>query len=217
MPGLSFEQAAAWRWVFNRQTATAAVDRAVFFRSAGLPDTPPDNLYRLDAMTEPDFLAWTGAGFDVPAMVHLIGLTLAEAIAWRDRGYRPDRVQQLLQSDPSLTAAEAHAFTVAGIVGAHQVDWIQYGFSASEAAAYDEMDVQPNEARVWRSMGLGPADVKPGQHLPTGYQRGGWIKSASTRMRDAQHSVTDPPGTRGVIAQRDAELRRRYRRPQPKG
>lgn len=211
MPGLTFEQAAAWRWAVGRRAAHDAVHRAVFFRAAGLPDTPPEDLYRLEAMPEPEFLAWAGADFDVPAMVQLIGLTLGEAIEWRDRGYQPDRVQKLLQVDPSLTAPEADAFIVAGIVGAHQVDWIQHGFSASEAAANDEMDVQPNEARVWRSMGLGPADVEPGQHLPPGYQRGGWTMPAGMRLRDAQHSVQDPAWTRGVIAERDAEQRRRFR------
>lgn len=212
MPGLTFEQAAVWRWAAAGKTARDAVDRVVFFRSAGLPDTPPENLYRLEAMTELDLLAWIGAGFDVPAMVQLIGLKLVEAIGWRDRGYRPERVQELLQLDPSLTAAEADAFTVAGIVGAHQVDWIQHGFTVSEALVYDEVDVQPNEARVWRSMGLRPADVRPGLHLPAGYQRGGWAMPAGMRIRDAQHSVMDPPGTRGVIAERDVQQRQRFRR-----
>lgn len=212
MPGLTFAQAAAWRWVAARQTAPDAVDRVVFFRSAGLPETPPEDLYRLEAMTERDFLAWIGAGFDAAAMVQLMGLSLVGAIVWRDRGYRPDRVQELLQLDPLLTAAEADAFTVAGIVGAHQLDWIQHGFTASEALVYDEMDVQPNEARVWRSMGLTPADVRPGERLPAGYQRGGWAMRAGMRMRDAQHSVTDPPGTRGVIAERDAQHQPRFRR-----
>ncbi len=212
MPGLSVEQAAAWRWAVAGRTAQEAVDRVVFFRSAGLPDTPPADLYRLAAMSESDVLAWFGGGFDVPAMVQLMGLTLGEAITWRDLGYSPARTQELLQVDPSLTAAEADTFTQAGIVGAHQMDWIQHGFTSSEAAAYDENDVQPNEARVWQSMGLRPGDVRPGQHLPAGYQRGGWAMPAGMRMRDAQHSVQDPPGTRGVIAERDGQHRHRHRR-----
>jgi hypothetical protein len=57
---------------------------------------------------------------------------------------------------------------------------------------------------VWRSLGLGPADVKPGEHLPPG-DRGqrGWISRdrAEATSRDRFHEVDDPPGTRGSLAQ----------------
>lgn len=211
MPGLTFDQAAAWRWAAAGQTVQEAVDRVVFFRSAGLPDTPPENLYRLEGLTEEEFRAWIAAGFDVPTMVALIGSTLAEAIAWRDHGFSAARAQELLQADPELTAVEADSFTAAGIVGRHQIDWIQYGFSAAEATGYDQLDIQPNEARVWRSMGLSPSDAQPGHQLPPDYQRGGWIIPAGMRMRDGEHFVKDPPGTRGVIAERSAQHRQRPR------
>lgn len=131
MPGLTFEQAAAWRWAAAGQTLQAAVDRVVFFRSTGLPDTPPENLYRLEGLTDQEIRAWIAAGFDVPTMVALIGSTLTEAIAWRDHGYSAARAEELLQVDSALTAADVDAFTAAGIVGRHQIDWIQYGFNAA--------------------------------------------------------------------------------------
>lgn len=209
MPDLSPEQAAAWRWAAAGQSAQDAVDRVVFLRSAGLPDAPPENLYRLAELSQREFLAWISAGFDVSSMVQLVGSSLAEAISWRDRGFSPARTQELLQADPALTAARAEAFTVAGIVGTHQIDWIQHGFNADEAIAYDELDIQPNEARVWRSVGLGPSDALPGQQLPPGYQRGGWSMSAGMRLRDVEHSIVDPTGTTGAVAARSAHHRHR--------
>ena len=214
MPGLTQEQAAAWRWAVAGRTARDAVDRVVFFRSVGLPETPPENLYRLHNLTVDEVGGWLAAGFDVPTMMELTGMTVEQAISWREHGYAPALTRELLQSDPTLTAAEADAFADAGIVGRHRTDWIERGFTAADAAAYDELDIQPNEARVWRSLGLRAADAKPGQPLPPGYQRGGWIMSGDMRLRDAEHSVTDPPETRGAVAAQIRELQQQHR-PRP--
>ena len=211
LPGLTTDQAAAWRWAVAGRTPRHAVDRVVFLRALGLPDIPPKDLYRLEQLEEEDFRAWFAAGFDVPDMVQLIGLPLQQAISWRAQGYRPAQVQRLLQADRQLTVAEAQAFAGAGIVGMHQIDWIENGFAASDAVAYDEMDIQPNEARVWRSMGLRPADSQPSQKLPPGYERRGWTMTGETRPRDARHSVPDPPGTRGIIAEQSRPRGRRHR------
>lgn len=211
LPGLSPEQAVAWRWAAGADGTAEAVDRVVFLRSLGLAAEPPADLYRLERLTDDDFRAWWEAGFDVPSMVQMLGLTVDQAVSWRRHGYPPAQVEQLLRADAVLTPAEADAFTRAGIVGQHQVDWIGHGFTAADAAAFDELDIQPNEARVWRSMGLRPADAAAGQKLPAGYQRGGWTMPAGARLRDAQHSVQDPPGTRGAVARSAMEVRRRHR------
>ncbi len=208
LAGLTAEQAAAWRWAAAGESAQDAVNRAVFFRSLGLPSIPPPNLYRLHDLTEDDLRVWVDAGFDVPTMIGFAGVAVDQAVEWRQHGYSAAQMQDVLQADPTMTAAEVDAFAAAGIVGRHRLDWIVRGFGASEALAYDERDVQPNEARVWRSMGLGPADVPTGLHLPSGYQRGGWAMSAGTRMRDAEHSVRDPPGTRGALAEQSRHWRR---------
>ena len=205
LPGLTPEQAAQWRWAAAGDSLQDAVDRAVFFRSVGLPADPPGDLYRLADLSPDDIRDWLAAGFDVPTMVELTGITLNQAISWREHGYTSAQTQQLLQADPALTPAEADEFAAAGIIGQHRMEWIQEGFGAADAAGFDEDDVQPNEARVWRSKSLGSADVRPGQHLPPGYELGGWIISAGMRMRDVEHSVTDPPDTRGAAAARRRE------------
>lgn len=216
LPGLTGEQAASWRWAVAGENLRDAVDRVVFFRSSGFPENPPENLYRLHGLTIDDIAVWLAAGFDVPAMVELIDLTVDQAITWRQHGYSPTQTRLFLQADRSVTAAEVDAFTAAGIVGRHQYDWIRHGFAAAAAVAYDELDIQPNEARVWRSMGLGPADARPGQHLPDGYELGGWIMSGGTRMRDVDHSVADPAGTRGEVAAQRREVLERHRGRRPR-
>ena len=205
MAKLTQKQAVEWCRAVAGRNVQDAVDRVVFFRSVGFPETPPENLYRLGDLTIDDIGAWFAAGFDVPSMVELIGLTLHQASLWREYGHTPAQTRALLEADPTLTVAEADAFAAVGIVGSHQMEWIRHGFGPAEATGYDELDIQPNEARVWRSMGLGPWDAQPGQYMPDGYQLNGWSIAADMRMRDAQYQVPDPPGTRGQVTAQSLE------------
>ena len=65
------------------------------------------------------------------------------------------------------------------------------------------MDVLPNEARVWRSVGLRPEDARRqraagGGVLPDGVEVG-WASFGGGRG-GYSYGAADPPGTRGSLA-----------------
>ncbi len=194
-------------------TGPAAVERILAWRSLGFPAEAPADLYRLRDLSVEEIRPWLAAGFSIPEMIETHGMPLAQAISWRTLGFSATRVRRFLNADDTITAEEVEAFQRSGVTEPRLTEWIEYGFAAADAAAYIDLGVQPNEARVWRSRGRGPADVSPGQTLPPGYERGGWVAPAGTPMRDVEHFVPDPPGTRGCKAARAREHTGR-RRPQ---
>ena len=200
-----------------------AVDRVITWRRLGLPADPPDHVMMLGE--DPyEYAAWAAAGFGIDDAEALVPAGLDRAILWRDAGFGAVETIALLNADHTLTPDEARAFEAAGITGRHRIAWVEAGFDAAAAVAWREVDVLPNEARLWRAAGLGPADaagVAPvggdlgDARLPPGHQ-GGWVSWSGSEdpagQRAArQYGVQDPPGTRGRLA--EEEERRRSRGP----
>lgn len=85
----------------------------------------------------------------------------------------------------------------------HIIDWRRAGLPA-DADAWTDLDIVAAEARVWRSVGLGPEEARAqraagGAALPAGVEVG-WGAVGSNRD-DVRYGVVDPPGTRGSTAQ----------------
>jgi hypothetical protein len=209
--GLTEARAVAWCEAVG-ETGPAAVARIRAWRALGLPAEPPAGGDRVLARMAPEHVAgWLAAGFDLSDVERLAGLPLAEALAWRSAGFAGSDVRLLLEADPTLQPREAVAFDEAGVEPADRLRWVGAGFDATEAAAWTALDVLPSEARVWRSVGYGPDD---GQRLrrdgagplPPGV-RVGWTAQGDNDRASRSYGVTDPPGTRGRFAARDARRR----------
>ncbi|RIJ76928.1 hypothetical protein D1871_09940 [Nakamurella silvestris] len=211
LTGLTDEQAVDWCYAVGWE-GTESLDRVVLWRSLGYV-VPPEGLYRLSEMAPVEIRRWHEAGFDVPWMIRTqeLELTVDEAIGWRDRGHTADLVTAVLRADRSLTVQEYESFLGSTIPQDRQIDWIAHGFDVEQALAFTALGVRANEARVWRSRGLGPADVPPGRHLPQDFEIGGWALGPGDSLRDITHHVTDPAGTRGSIAVRARRPRHDYR------
>ncbi|RIJ70563.1 hypothetical protein D1871_18420 [Nakamurella silvestris] len=205
---LSEAEALAWCGAVGLH-GEAGIERVLLWRSLGLPVAPPPDLHYFADTPAKAIRQWSASGLTVPWMLLCQVLPMDECLDWRDRGYSPADVRDLAQADHTITAEEADAFAALGLDGTTRLRWIEWGFSAADAYSYLRRDVRPNEARVWRSLGLGPADVQSGQRLPSGYEIGNWGMIAGTDFRDIEHQVVDPPGTRGSKAA-SAGNRRRY-------
>lgn len=77
------------------------------------------------------------------------------------------------------------------------------GFSSEQARAWTDIDIVASEARVWRALGLGVDEARAhraagGPALPPGVELGG--AAMGPDRDDVNFGVTDPPGTRGSVA-----------------
>lgn len=212
--GLSEAQAVEWAEAVMGVEDADPVDAIIGWRSLGLPAQPPPRgrMMFLCEMAPAEAAAWLAAGFSFDDVSALFGLvTLAEAGRWRERGYAAPRVRELVLADRMLTPDEARAFEDAGLDGPTVTQWVAAGFTAAEARAWSHVDVLPNEARVWRSQGLGPDDARRqkeagGGELPAGVALG-WMAFGENRRETRVYGATDPPETRGRLAEEDREMR----------
>ena len=106
---------------------------------------------------------------------------------------------------------EAAAFAAASIEPNEEIRWVEAGFSAGEARGWGGVDVLPNEASVWRSAGLGPEDARRqkaagGGVLPDGVELGWFASGEAPGRGDFSYGITDPPGTRGRLAEENAMM-----------
>lgn len=214
LPDLDDEQVITWCHAVAL-AGGAAVDRIVLWRSVGLFSPPEHTLHYLQGLADEHIRTWFAAGLDPEWIRTGLNLTLQEIITWRDCGFTPHEVDVLRDNDEWITPAETSAFRAVGITDAQRMAWIRSGFDAATAAEFTRRGVRANEARVWRSRDLGPSDVTQGQTLPPGYVLRGWTLFAGQTMRDVEHSVTDPPGTRGRTAAQPHRPLRTSEKPGP--
>jgi hypothetical protein len=202
-------QAAEWVGVVvsPEVDTDAAVERVALWRELGVPGPDGDRRRRLFMEMHPiEARTWFEAGFAVDDVETWLGVDLATAVAWRSAGFEGGVARDLLMADPQLTPVEAQAFDAVGIAPGARTRWVATGFSAAEARAWTDLDIVPAEARVWRSVSLGPENAKAqeavGRHalppLPSGVVVG-WASLGPGRD-DVNYGVTDPPGTRGSVA-----------------
>jgi hypothetical protein len=176
---------------------------------AGLMDREPEEASR-----------WLDAGFSLNDLRAFKGAPLEVARQWRDAGVSGPEARELLWLDNNLTPAEAGAFTQAGITPEDRRDWVRYGFDAAAARAWTDLGVYPTEARVWRAKGFDPEAAAPvltglspgADRLPPGdfnWSYRGALPPGSLPdftdpdvRRTVYYTVEDPPGTRGIEAQR---------------
>jgi hypothetical protein len=210
-PGLSERQAVAWAERVGGPDAESKVEAIIGWRALGLPADPPEDehlvLYETTLAVAGD---WLADGFSLEELGVWIGASLQSARVWRDSGFTPAQARALLAADATLTPAEAVAFDEVGIAADARPGWVEAGFTAADARAWTEVDVFPQEARVWRAKGLSVEDVRRhwaagGGALPDDAQVG-WFGYGAGRA-DLSYGVEDPPGTRGRLAT-DAALDR---------
>ena len=73
----------------------------------------------------------------------------------------------------------------------------------SRLDAWTDLDIVASEARVWRSLGKGPDEARDqrasgGGALPPESRSDG--RRCGSDRDDVSYGVTDPPGTRGTMA-----------------
>jgi hypothetical protein len=202
--GLTEREVGAWHDVLAG-TGRPLVETVRLWRGRGVDLRQTSLLTRLVWLPEEEIAEWSEAGFGYAAMVQLAAVPLMRAIEWRDAGYDAAQTLALLRADELISPAEAQAFAAAGLDFRSLVRWVDCGFDADQAVAWTKVDVRPQEARVWRSLQGSPADVLPGQRLPSGYEVGGWFLPPGGDLRDLVHPVDDPPGTRGRVARERRE------------
>lgn len=204
-PSLTEEQAVAWCGAIDAG-GPESVAQVRAWLEAGLPANPPDDPHMVLARFEPEQVRqWLAAGFDLGDVAKLRGLPLESAIAWRERGFDPAEVRQLLQADWTVTPDEVAAFDAAGIGERERLRWLEDGFDADAARVWIDLDILPGEARVWRSVGQGPDDARRhreagGGALPPRLRYIGFTAEGSADRANRRYGVTDPPGTRGRTA-----------------
>jgi hypothetical protein len=210
--GLSLEEARAWSEVASLHMSTGAeiVSRVVAWRRIGVPAGAP--VMRLASVLlerDPEEVRpWLESGFTAEDVAAWEAVDLPRATRWRAAGFGARQARELVLADPNVTPEEARSFDDAGIEPARRVRWVAAGFSAAEAREWTDVDVVASEARVWRSLGLGPADARAqgaavGRwHLPVGFESG-WAATGPDRD-DMSFGVNDPPGTRGSVAAEQA-------------
>jgi hypothetical protein len=191
------------------------LERALAWSRLGLS---PDDLLGLSDADPTEVGQWLAEGFDLDDVRTLDGLPLDRALAWRAAGIAVPQVRRLLCADRTLNPAEVLTFLGLGIED--PIPWVEVGFDATAARAWTDLDVLPNEARVWRAAGQAPEQAAPLlAELPPGAPRiphreygvsltitGGWTGRPSTELNDPanrgllHYSVYDRPGTRGAQA-----------------
>jgi hypothetical protein len=179
------------------------------WRSAGLPGNPPSGAIRFTDRDPAEVRAWLDASFDLYAAAQLRLAGLDTATRWRDAGFNEADTYELLRSDPALNPEEARAFDSAGPAREHRREWIYYGFNATQAEDWAATGLTPAEARLWRACDKQPADVHPGQGIPSQLSQGrrhiGISRSADGEIsHPGWDDLDDPPGTRGRRARRRA-------------
>ena len=181
------------------------VSRVIAWRKVGLSEDAP--VWRLSGVMferEPAHVrAWLEAGLTVEEIVAWEADDLSLALRWRETGVEVRDARALTLADPTLMPEEALAYDARGIEPGARQRWVEAGFSADEARAWTDLDIVASEARVWRSLGRGVEQARAqraagGAALPAGFE-GGWIGFGSDRD-DVSYGVTDPPGTRGSVA-----------------
>jgi hypothetical protein len=218
-----FDDTEALDWMLALSaTGVLALERAEGWR--GLGYGPGDVLIGLMDREPSEAARWLEDGFSLSDLRAFKGAPLETAREWRAAGVSGSEARELLWLDHRLTPAEARAFTDAGISPEDRRDWVRFGFDAAAARNWTDLDVYPGEARVWRAQGYDPAsaadvlaDLAPGTpRLPKGHFA--WVRRPSDEpdvrprselglsdpafRRSVHYSVEDPPGTRGVDAER---------------
>ena len=200
-----------------------ALERATAWTALGLaPADVAEGLQRADPV---EVAAWLEEDITLGEIRILYGLPLEEAKSWLAAGVPAARARQLLRADRELTVPEYQRFEELGIGGEEQLAWIEHGFDAGAALGWRNLDVLPNEARVWRAAGYDPTAAAPvvaaipsgAPRIPTsgpGTRRGVWVSGPAgdrrpgdpldlrdlSVRRSLHYSVDDPPGTRGSYA-----------------
>jgi hypothetical protein len=205
--GLTPDQARAWCEVISMTEASGdeVVRRTVAWRRAGLaPDAPVDQLGMVLLERDPDDVArWLAAGLSADDIAAWQAEDLQRALVWRAAGFAAREARSLLQADPTLTPQEASELDSLGITPAARLRWVACGFSAAQARDWTDIDIVASEARVWRGLGKGVDEARAqraagGSELPPGMELG-WAAMGPDRD-DVNYGVTDPPGTRGGVA-----------------
>ncbi|WP_076260995.1 hypothetical protein [Intrasporangium flavum] len=206
--GLSADEAHTWCGVTctGFATGTDVVRRTIAWRRIGLPaDAPVGRLMSVLLERQPEEVQpWIESGFTAEEIAVWEAADLPRAARWREAGFGVREARELVDADPTVTPGEARAFDAAGIEPSRRARWVAAGFAAAEAREWTDLDVVSSEARVWRSLGKGPGDARAQQaagargHLPLGFASG-WAAFGPDRD-DMGFGVTDPPGTRGSLA-----------------
>lgn len=205
--GLDLEQARAWAEVIAMREEPGAhvVRHIIDWRRAGLPaDADVERLGMVLLERDPgDVAHWLDSGLTVDDVAVWQGDDLERARRWSDAGFGAREARELVLADPTLTPAEARAFDASGIDPSVRHRWVAAGFTPEQAHAWTDLDIVASEARVWRSLGKGPSEARDqrasgGGALPLGVELG-WAAMGSDRD-DVSYGVTDPPGTRGTVA-----------------
>lgn len=182
------------------------LERALAWSRLGLS---PNDLIGLSDADPAEIGRWLAEGFDLDEVRTLEDLALDQAVAWREVHIPAIQVRRLLRADETLTPAEAARFVDLGIDD--PVPWVEVGFDAADARAWTDLDVLPNEARVWRAAGHSPEQAGPLlADLPDGATRIPQQELGVSLTITPTSGWTDrphPPGTRGTQA--------RPRRPHP--
>ena len=208
--GLDEDSALAWTsrlYLYGRE----GLERALAWSRLGLS---PDDLLGLSNADPTEVRQWLAEGFDLNDVRTLEGLTLDQALAWRAVDFPAVQIRQLLRADRTLTTAEALHFLDLGIDD--PIPWVEVGFDASAARAWTDLDVLPNEARVWRAAGQSPEKAAPllaelpadEPRLPKGGQgfaltvtpSGHWRAAPSTRYALGGPALQlNDPANRGLL------------------
>lgn len=158
-----------------------------------------------EAGFEWDAIGWRAAGVTARTLRRLIRcrptMRPQDLLPWTAADLQPDLVADVLDADPITQPHEWIAYGAGGLGSEVALDWLAHGFDAAQAIAWQARGVVPAEARVWRSKGLGPSDVPSATGeddvvLP----EGSWASMGGRDRRSRTWSVTDPPGTRGRVA-----------------
>ncbi|MEO8518074.1 MAG: hypothetical protein ABI438_02755 [Dermatophilaceae bacterium] len=207
--GLSERQALAWAEAVGRPDADSKVEAIVGWRSLGLPADPPADEHMVLYDTSPSAARdWLEDGFSFEDVGVWYGVSLKSAREWRDRGFTSEQARALVVADGTLSTEEALAFDEVGVDADARPLWVEAGFTAAQARDWTDVDVLPQEARVWRAMSLGVVDARRhraagGGAVPDDVQVGwvevGWTGHGPGRAARV-YGVTDPPGTRGRLA-----------------
>lgn len=196
-------------WLASMQTELDddAIGFITAWHAAGLPGNPPPGAYRFIDRDPAEVRSWLEAGFDLYAAAQLELAGLDTVIRWRQAGFTEADTYELLRADPALTPEEVHSFDTIGPASERRREWIYYGFSPAEAAAWADAGINPANARLWRACGNRPADVQSGQRIPPQLTEGRRYLAGSRNadgdlINSDWDEIPDPPGTRGRRARR---------------
>lgn len=197
----------AWLSSLNGEFDDDSIAFIQAWRDRGLPGNPPPGADRYTDRDLDELQTWLDAGFDLYSASQLELAGLDTAMRWREAGFSEADTYELLRSDPALTPEEAHGFDNVDSARERRREWIYYGFTAPQAAAWTAAGVTPYQARIWRACDKEPSDVQPGQRFPPqlleGRQYVGVSQGANGEMTNSEwDEIPDPPGTRGRRARR---------------